>query len=260
MAAPTFVAASAGATDAGGAWTGANFTVVAGELLILQILQDGTGAAGQVTLSTLNRIADLAGTSGVMTSVGAFDVGSAVAARQHLYLGRASASGADAFVSGGNSGTDDLYFRVYRFANVSLGTTLATVIENGSAGGSANGAGTGTTVPDTGVTTLGPDRLALQFGAVNDDVVYGPFVGETGGDWNDDGQIQQYATATGTDGALVYLSAAMPSAGTINGGTVELGSSAAWGVVGFALIGTTVAAAPGPAWRRKPAHRFLTLR
>lgn len=126
-----------------------------------------------------------------------------------------------------------------QFADVSAGTTLATVIENGTAGTANNGAGTGTSMSDTAVTTLGTDRLACNWIAVNDDVLGASYVfsGESGGTWTD---RPLYNESTGTDGALALSEATMASAGTIDGATATI-TSAAWGVVGFALIGTTVA-------------------
>jgi len=45
MAAPTYITASTGSTDAGGAWSHtAAAPSAAGNILIVQVVQDGTGA------------------------------------------------------------------------------------------------------------------------------------------------------------------------------------------------------------------------
>lgn len=136
-------------------------------------------------------------------------------------------------------GGDDVYYRFYEFQDVSAGTTLATVIENGTAGTTAAERATSTTCNDVGVTTLGADRLACNFGALSDDAMgIAVFAGMTGGTWGD---FQSFETATGTDATIFAEFATMASAGTIDGGSDTI-TSIGWAVIGFALIGTTVAA------------------
>lgn len=237
MAAPTFIDAATGATDAGGPWTyNCQVPTAVGTLFIIQVLTDGTGITGQVASCT--NVENLAG---VDTAVDILtdnqDVGSAAAGIQNLYICR-SISTSVPVVTGSNAGTNDIYVRSYQFDNVNTGTTIADVIENSTAGGIVNGAGTSTTCADTAVTTLGSDRLACNFGAITDDASgIAVFTGMTGGTW---GNFQSYESATGTDGTVFAEFAAMPSAGTINGGTATI-TSLPWGVIGFALIGT-----PGP--------------
>jgi hypothetical protein len=55
-------------------------------------------------------------------------------------------------------------------------------------------------------------------------------------------------TSAGTDDLAFSI---VTASNTINGGSATITDSDAWGVVGFALIGTTVAAAYVP---RHPAH------
>jgi hypothetical protein len=136
------------------------------------------------------------------------------------------------------------------FYNVSTGTTLASVIENGTAGATVNVTGTSNTAADASVQTLGPDRLALNFLAINDDNAFAGFTGQSGGTWTLGHTV---AEASGTDGATAMLYAAMATAGTIDGGTGSITDSDAWGVVGFALIGTTVESPP----RRSPYPQLL---
>lgn len=237
MTAPTYSGnSSTGATDAGGAWT---YTcaapLAAGRVIIVQILQDGA-TTGALTSIVGTNIENLAGTDNVWTAVAVDQpVGSPTAALQHIYIGRSLSTTAPT-ISGGNSTSEDLYILAYEFLDVSTGTTLATVIENGSAGATANGAGTSATASDTAVTTLGSDRLALNFIAVNDDNSIIVFSGQSGGTWAATGF---YLDSAGTDGSIALRVAAMPAAGTIDGGTGSITDSDAWGVVGFALIGTT---------------------
>ena len=241
----SFVTASAGATDAGGTWS---YTTTApgaaGNLIIVQVLQDGTSANNAITITSATNVEDLAGTDSVFTALAATgsDVGSAAAGYQYIFLGRSLNTSA-IVITGGNSGTNDIYVRAYEFSGVSVGTTLATVIEETTAGNFANGAGTSTTCADTSVTTLGPNRLALNFVALTDDgMELAAFAGETGGDWTL--PVAIYESATGTDGTLGLNTAAIATAGTINGGTDTI-TSIAWGVIGFALIPAISAAITG---------------
>lgn len=205
MAAPRLIDAGTGATDAGGAWTyTCQASGAAGRVFIVQILQDGS-TNGAVTVTGATNIEDLAGTDNAWTQIpganadGSFPVGASGEARQFLYIGRALSTSAPT-ISGGNSTSEDLYIRSYQFADVSIGTTLATVIENATAGSTVNNVGTSATADDASVQTLGLDRLALNFVAVNDDNLISVFTGESGGDWKL--FAAPYAEASGTDGAL----------------------------------------------------------
>jgi hypothetical protein len=202
MAAPSFVKASTGATDAGGAWTATGAIASAvGNVIIAQVLQDGNTAT--IAITGASNIENLAGTDNQWTEVapGQF-VGDTWAATQRLWIGRAINTTTAPTISGTNDTSEDLYWRFYEFTNVSTGTTLATVIENigGTSDLYANGAGTSVTISDTGVTTSGPDRLALQLVAANDDIAIDAFAGETGGDWVE--AVAEYAESSGTDGAV----------------------------------------------------------
>lgn len=190
--------ASTGSTDATGAWSHTSAApTAAGNVYIVQALQDGTAA--DIAIDSVTNAENLAGTDNVLTKIGEFDVGSAVAASQHLWIGRALNTSA-MVITGSNAGGDDVYVRVYEFNNVFTGTTLATVLENVTAGATVNSAGTSATASDASVTTLGPDRLALNFEAVNDDNALSAFTGETGGDWGF--AVSPYADSGGTDGAI----------------------------------------------------------
>lgn len=254
MAAPTLGKVHAGGTDATGAWgVSGESGYTAGRIVILQIVEDGTPSGFAVTDWGVSSVESLAGTDNTMDYLGAFAIGSPTAAWQHLWIGRTI--GTTMGPGGTNTNGNDLYWRIYEFADCSSGTTVATVIENGTAGATANGVGTSATVDDTAVTTLGPDRLALNFVGGNDDNALDDFAGETGGDWVE--ATAEFATATGTDAVLQLQTATMASAATIDGGSdawADAGDS--WGVVGFALIGTTVASSPSLVWQPAAPTRY----
>jgi hypothetical protein len=211
-------------------------------VFILHVFQDGA-TADAVTLDAAGgtQSGPLDGTTSpnAYDYIGRFSVGATPSAYHYLWMGRIYA--ADTF-HGGNSTSEDLYFRVYTFTNVKTvalgGVSLATVIENASAGGTATATGDSATASDAGVTTLGSDRLALNFVSVNDDNAISAFTGETGGNWVL--ATAAYADSGGTDGAIALQSATLTTAGTIDGGTGSIVDIDAWGTVGFALIGTTV--------------------
>jgi len=230
----SFVTASTGATDAGGAWSyTTSAPSAAGNIIIVQVLQDGVSSSSAITISSATNVENLAGTDNVFTTIASGQAVGSTLGYQYLFIGRALNTSA-IVITGANSGADDIYVRAYEFSGVSLGTTLATVIENSTAGSFANGNALSTTCSDTGVTTLGTNRLALNFVALTDDAMgLAAFAGETGGDWALATAI--YETATGTDGTLGLMSATIASAGTINGGSDTI-SLISWGVVGFALI------------------------
>lgn len=243
MAAPSFVAAGTGSTDAGGAWTHTCVTpAAAGNLIIVQILQDG-GSSAVLSSVVGTNIENLAGTDNTWTVLldGGHAVGASAEAWQHIFIGRSLSTSAPT-ISGANSTSEDLYIRSYEFSGVNTGTTLDTVVENAVNANKTlwRSNGTGTTVEDASVVTTGADRLALNFVAVNDDLEMFILGGATNGPW----VLQtQYATASGTDGAIGLQTRTLASAATVDGGSFGIGATVAWGAVGFALI----PAASGPA-------------
>lgn len=68
-----------------------------------------------------------------------------------------------------------------------------------------NEVGTSASASDAIVKTIGSDRLALNFVAVNDDNAISAFTGETGGNWAL--AVTPYADSGGTDGAIALQSA-----------------------------------------------------
>ena len=250
MAAPSFLGNSNGNTDAASpgiiSMTGSPSTGLTDNVFIAQILQDGATDYSPLTTdwsSLGDSFAALDGTVDSATYIGSFAGGGCW---QHLYIGRMTTEnlGADPAVSGYAS--QDIYCRMYFFADVNAGTTLADVIEQNGTTTPATTSGTSNTIADAGVITTGADRLALNLVDVNDDNAVGAFTGMTGGTWAE--AVAEYATASGTDGCIQLQTAAMATAGTIDGGTYTMAASDGWGSVGFALIGTT----PGVAVPRSP--------
>jgi hypothetical protein len=241
MAQPTYVNAGAGATDAGGAWA---YTTAApakaGNLIVVQVLQDGVSANTAITITSATNCTDLTGAASLFAALAAtgFNVGDIVSVAGYQYLFFARAIGTSAIVvTGANSGTDDIYVRSYEFTDVNAGTRLEDILENTTAGAVTSGAGSSATIADAAVVTTDRDRLALNFCAITDDATgLAAFAGETGGDWTL--AVAIYEVSTGTDGCLGLMQAAMPLPDTINGGTDTI-TSLPWGVIGFALKGTT---------------------
>lgn len=234
---PTRVGSGTGVEDTAGAINVTKTGVTVGNLIIVQAMADGDSSLVALTFNdTNNSVESITGTANTMTlltghpiKIGVTDPPSA-GGSHWLWFGRATATTASIDVT---TAGQDTYIRVYEFTNVNTGTTFNDIIENGSAGTAVNEFGNSGTVPDVGVTTLGPDRLALNFIGVNDDSTdaYESFTGETGGDWV---LTDQFEAAGGTDGAIFLQVADMPSAGTINGGTMTMDSDP-FGVIGFAL-------------------------
>jgi len=214
---PTPVQASTGTTDAMGAWSHtAAAPDQAGNVYIVQVLQDGTNAT-RPSITSVTNAENLAGTDNVLTYIGEFPVGSATIGYQHLWIGRALNTSA-MVITGANAGNDDVYVRVFEYADVNVGTALADVIENVTAGSTTNNADTSATIADADVTTLGPDRLCLNFVAGTDDNSLDPFTGETGGKWVE--SFQEYADSAGTDGVISQQTAFICSFGTSKGLTL----------------------------------------
>ena len=129
MAAPAFVGAGAGVTIASGSAACTVAGTTAGNLIILQVLQDGTAAA-RSPVSAITRIENLAGHRNALTVL-------ATASRSAPYradsiCGSAGRSSGTVSVTVATTG-DDLYYRLYVFTDVDTGTTLAAILENGIA-------------------------------------------------------------------------------------------------------------------------------
>jgi len=193
MASPMYVDAGTGATDAGSDWSyTCQAAAAAGNLFIVQVLQDGvTSNALAVTGST--NINNLAGSAG-WTQLAEMTFGLS----SYLFVGRSTSTSAPT-ISGTNTTSEDLYIRSYQFKNVNTGTTLSDICENVTAGSWDFEYGSGAMVSDNDVTTLGADRLPLQFVFVGDDNTIAAFGSYSGGYW---WQQNTWAESSGTDGAI----------------------------------------------------------
>lgn len=216
-----------------------------GNLIILQVLCDGNatidsggGVSGWDKLDGTDVTTDLPTNADNVVK----DLLLASTFTMSLFIGRATTTSPFAFLL--ESGNVDWFARMYEFTNVNTGTTLAAVMEQNGTTTPATTSDTTITIADADVITTGADRLALNFVGVNDDNALDDFTGMTGGTWAE--AVAEFTSATGTDAAIGLQSAAMASSGTIGGGTDGMAIADPWGVVGFALIGTTVATSDIP--------------
>jgi hypothetical protein len=249
MSAPSFVQAGAGWVSTGASASGSITGVTVGNFIILQTFEDGAG--NNISLSAVTGVENLQGSDNFLEQMGPW--GNSSNGWMNLWMGRALATTVSCTI---NTPGADGYARFYEIASVTAGSYAVDILENSTAGTFVKGEGTVLTISDVAVTTLGADRLALNFVAVDDDNALDPFAGETGGDWTE--AVAEYATATGTDAALGLQIATIASAGTIDGGTDAMAVADNWLVVGFALIGTTPSTPKSLLLpRRIPQHPIL---
>jgi len=192
-------------------------------------MADGDATGTTQTLGTCTGIDELAGTDSTMTALTPQPMGLSNVAHQYIWLGRATAT---TVTFAGTTAGNDVYILIHEFSGVNTGINLADVIENSSVGSYVNGKADTAAITDTGVTTLGDDRLAINLIGVNDDNVIGAFTGETGGDWT---LAKTFAALAGTDGAVALETATIAAAGTITGGSYTMAVADPWGCIGFAL-------------------------
>jgi hypothetical protein len=230
----TYVNASTGAADAGGAFTATGMApAAAGNIIILQVLQDGTTDSA-VTQTSATNITALDGTANTWTPIGEYQVGNAESGRQYLWVGRSTGTSAPTF-TGGNSTSEDVFARMYEFSGVDANaTTVAGILENATAGTIGSAYNTSTTCSDVSVQTTYAGGMALNFVALSDDAMgLAVFAGMSGGTWALSPDV--YSDSAGTDGSIALMRAPMTAAGTIDGGSDAI-TSIGWGVIGFALI------------------------
>jgi hypothetical protein len=255
MALPAFVQAGAGFADTTGTGTVEIASgVTVGNIIILHGLADVTGELPNPT--TITGIENLAGTASAMTFQASVAVGSPQSGNQFVYVGRATATSVSVLLTT-HVGGGDHFTRLYEFSGVTSGTTFAAIAENGGAA-SAQASGTSDTIDDVGVTTNAADRLAVNLIAVNDDNPLAAFSGQTGGTWVE--PVEEFASATGTDGCIGIQVADMAAAGTINGGSLTMAASDGWSVFGFAFIPAAVAAPTSLAYDPRRVVRNILLR
>jgi flagellin-like protein len=117
--------------------------------------------------------------------------------------------------------------RMYAFRNVAL----SSFIEGGNFGSASS-----RYITAQSVTTTGANRLAVSFVFVNNDNTVGSFTGESGGDWTE--ATAEFTTSAGNNGCIQLQTSTMATAGTISGGSYDMGynGSDPNGVRAFALI------------------------
>lgn len=216
MAVPVFAGAGSGAAVLTGTGTVSKTGCIAGNLLLIQFFVRGTTEDWSAFSNVVN-IEGIDGTDNATTGV--------VAAQYGVFIGRVMANGTcsgDATV--GASG-EDIFMRMYEFSGASAGASVASVLENG-VGITDTSSAISTDVGDAPLTTNGGDRLGLNFVYLNNNQAIGSFTGETGGDWTE--AVAEYQEATGATATLQLQTTAMPSAGSIDGGAVTIGTSIEW--------------------------------
>lgn len=226
MPVPVFVGAGSGTTITALNGSVSKTSCTGGNVIILHVFMDGAGTFP--TTSATSNISSLGGVASTMDFISGYVVGGASEAAHRLFIGRVTADGTCSTTIGDS--TADMFCRMYEFSGCGTGPFLSDVLEST---GSQN-QGTSTTVSDADPTTLGADRLALQFVSVGSNVTLADFTGETGGDWTE--AVAEHSDATGTAGAIQLQTASVPNQGTIGGGSQTIGSSQPWGVIGAALL------------------------
>lgn len=244
MALPQYVGAGTGVAITTGTSTVSKTTCTAGNLIIVHYLC--RGATDDVSRSNVVNITNLATTPANSLNPIAVnrDVGGGGASKHGFYAGRVTANGTcSADFTVGGSG-NDIFVRMYEFSGEVQGNTDDGIglFDNEGAQVQSD-AGTGTSLPDRAVTTAGPDRLCVSLVAVAANQALGSFTGETGGDWTEiaDGE---FASATGATGTIQVQTAALASAGTIDGGSMTI-TSGDWGVISFGIIASGQGAGAG---------------
>ena len=201
-----------------------------GNILVLQTFNPGDGTQF-VFADTLVNCTGLPGLSS-LGHPSTTPVGSPTLGNTDYFLGKVTADGTCSVkVQLTGAATNPVYARFYELAQVYKSNRWQDIVDD-SAGGEV---GTSTTITDENITTTGRvptgSCLAIQLVAVNAALAVSPFTGETGGDW-----IEAVAPFTGSAGTLQIQTSTIPLAATIDGGTMTISPSTAWGVLGFALL------------------------
>ena len=209
---PRFVDAGAGATEAPVSVTlqvPYPATVVAGNFLLCQVYAVDTGVAATVDLP--------AGWTGIRSIVSADGF-----ARMRSFYKTADGTetgNLDVTTSGGDFSAG----RIYRFSHGSA-------VEADS-GTNTDSSGTGMTAVD--LTTLGPNRRAVQLLGANVNTTIGDIAGESGADYTE--AVAEYANAAGV--IISCQTALVPAAAAITGGSATLGSAGIYRIRhGFAIV------------------------
>lgn len=221
MAAPSFVGAGSGTVITTGSGTVSKTGCTVGNIIVVQVLQDGGEEVGGFTVGTISGIENLAGTDNTFTWLTS-NTGTSIYA--YAAIGRAISTSVSFGLNVGSDGFD-LYARIYEFSGVITGTSVTDETSSMS--------GTAAQIDGPSLTTQGADRLCVALVYVNDDNAVGAFTGTTGATWAE--ATAEYATATGTDGCVQIQTATKTSAGTVSGGSYTMAAADSWITIAFAL-------------------------
>lgn len=239
MAAPSFVQASAGWTITGTSGAGSLSGAVVGNFLLLQVLVD-TSAAFPI-IGSGSGFEKVDGTDNDMDLIAGIQVGATDLGAMRTWVGRVTNSSVSITVDT-NGSTNDMFCRLYEFSGVSSDNVIANVVENTASQNQA----TSSTITDADVTATVAETLAINCVGVVDNQALSAFTGATGGTWSE--PVAEYV-GSGTVGVIQLQIAALGSPGTINGGSLTMGGSAAWGIQGMTFR-PTVAGGGGGAGSR----------
>ncbi len=236
MAAPTFVQASAGTVVTTGTSTISLTGCVAGNVVFLVWLEDGTPSDS----STGNHVNTKWISTGATSDLEFFQlkqVGTVASGWLAAYVGRVMANGTvSADLTVGASG-HDLFAQWYEFTGVTgreaplNSQSISENVHFVSTDYYLESNGAGTSVDFQFCDSQGPDRFAVTLIAVNANQAFSSATGESGGDWT---LRSSFSSGSGTAGSVGLQTSLQPTAGSISGGSMAI-SSADWGLLTFAL-------------------------
>jgi hypothetical protein len=208
---PTFGAAGSGVFSTAALSVPYPPSVTSGQLLLLQI---GTRSASAVTTPSGWTLLH-------------FDQHPISNPRQHIFWKVAAGTETGSLPVPVAATTSVNAGRMYSFSGVRTAPfTEASVAFNG----------TGGDLTSPSLTTLGPNRIAVCFVALDNIPAMNPFVGETGGDWVE--AVPEFAADAVQNFSLQLQIAPLPTTGTITSGTATFGGGTDDSVArAFALIG-----------------------
>lgn len=190
---------------------------------------------------------------------GPFNIGQATAVGRTWVFGKLAAGTEDGATInfGTQGGTIGRAGRIYSFSGYVSGIITDVI----PAASFINVEGETSTVGMPTVTTTIAGSLAVALCAIDDNNAQVSATGESGGDWTE--AIADFVdTALGAQGLSMGIqTAAMASPGTISGGSFTQSATDESGNVGFEIRESAFVAPSGPVHRRRrPAHRYLTVR
>lgn len=236
MPLPSFVGAGSGAAVTTGVLSLSKTSCTAGNIIVLQALK--VVSAGSISIDAASNVETLDGTDGDLTGLPTgpiFGVGSGgTSGDQLIMMGRVIADGTVSIDLSSTSGTDGMLGRIYEYEDTPTGTTMAEILDNTTGSSEVRQTvNTTASILDSGITTTGYNSLGFQFVAVVADQALADFSGETGGNWAK--PVSEF-TSSSPAGAICIQTAGVPTAGSVDGGTITITSNP-WASVGTAMAG-----------------------